>query len=363
MKRLPKANGYSEYEMFGIGFAAAAALAGGRARVSAPRLCAVRSASGVASRFSLSGPLLTRLHRALGPSKMPDKGEVQRHGAFLAARLDPESAAEAGAVVNDQALRKRICQLYLPVYFWARDRVTSTSAAAHRAVGIGLSAPQGCGKTTLVELLVELFEADGLRCVAVSFDDFYKTGAEQDAVAAAHPSNPLLQVRGNAGTHDLPLGSSTLRELVHGPDEPGRGVPVPRYDKAARGGRGDRQPREAWPVAESRADVVLLEGWMAGFDPLPAAELAARPELADVAASLAEVNRALREYRAWHAALDAWIVLGVRVRHFHGLFRRGRTLSNHGGRASTRHRSTTRTASTSGGCRQSARWPPPAGPA
>ena len=122
MKRLPKANGYSEYEMFGIGFAAAAALAGGRARVSAPRLCAVRSASGVASRFSLSGPLLTRLHRALGPSKMPDKGEVQRHGAFLAARLDPESAAEAGAVVNDQALRKRICQLYLPVYFWARDR-------------------------------------------------------------------------------------------------------------------------------------------------------------------------------------------------------------------------------------------------
>lgn len=34
---------------------------------------------------------------------------------------------------------------------------------------------------------------------------------DQTALAASNPNNPLLQYRGNAGTHDLELGSSTLR--------------------------------------------------------------------------------------------------------------------------------------------------------
>ncbi len=36
---------------------------------------------------------------------------------------------------------------------------------------------------------------------------------DQSALAAANPSNPLLQYRGNAGTHDLELGSRTLQAL------------------------------------------------------------------------------------------------------------------------------------------------------
>ena len=198
---------------------------------------------------------------------------------------------------NAVRVRARVCVI--------SDCVRSHGDAA-AAVGIGLSAPQGCGKTTLVDLLVERFAADGLSCAAVSFDDFYLTGAEQDKLAAAHPSNPLLQVRGNAGTHDLPLGATTLQCLKRR-DASAEALLLPRYDKAKRGGRGDRAPSEEWPSLGAPADVVLLEGWMAGFSPLPAsAHVLGEHE------GLPDVNALLGEYDAtWHAAMDAWVVLGV----------------------------------------------------
>ena len=191
-----------------------------------------------------------------------------------------------------------------------------TGVRVHRAsdrpgaLAIGLSAPQGCGKTTLTNMLVERFAADGLSCVVVSIDDFYLTGAEQDALAQAHPSNPLLQVRGNAGTHDLALGTATLRALKRcdggGGDDSSSSSSIPRYDKAARGGRGDRAPRDDWQPVSQPPDVILFEGWMSGFAPLPADA----PILAEHA-GLAEVNTLLARYSEWHALMDAWVVLAV----------------------------------------------------
>jgi len=61
----------------------------------------------------------------------------------------------------------------------------------------------------------------------VSIDDFYLTNAEQTALAAAHPDNRLLAVRGNAGTHDLALGRQTLQELRQ-LTEVGQTAAVPR---------------------------------------------------------------------------------------------------------------------------------------
>ena len=81
-----------------------------------------------------------------------------------------------------------------------------TSAAPQ----VGISAPQGCGKTTLVGQLTALLNAEGHASASVSIDDFYVRGAEQDAIAAASPDNDLLRFRGNAGTHDLALASGTL---------------------------------------------------------------------------------------------------------------------------------------------------------
>jgi hypothetical protein len=38
---------------------------------------------------------------------------------------------------------------------------------------------------------------------------------DQRALAEKHPENPLLQYRGNAGTHDLALGAETVNALRH----------------------------------------------------------------------------------------------------------------------------------------------------
>lgn len=79
---------------------------------------------------------------------------------------------------------------------------------------IGISAPQGCGKTTLVTELEKLLEHDGLPCAAVSIDDFYLTHCDQAALAHAHQDNWLLHGRGHAGTHDLALGTKVLQDLT-----------------------------------------------------------------------------------------------------------------------------------------------------
>ena len=86
--------------------------------------------------------------------------------------------------------------------------------AAARRLQLVSPAPQGWRQDGGRRRAVDRFAADGLTREVVSFDDFYLTGAAQDEVAASSPNNPLLQVRGNAGTHDLALGTSTLRSLV-----------------------------------------------------------------------------------------------------------------------------------------------------
>lgn len=71
---------------------------------------------------------------------------------------------------------------------------------------IGINAPQGAGKTTLVNSFRDLFRRDGLSSVVLSIDDFYLTRGEQQALAERHPGNRLVEFRGNAGTHDVALG-------------------------------------------------------------------------------------------------------------------------------------------------------------
>jgi pantothenate kinase-related protein Tda10 len=83
----------------------------------------------------------------------------------------------------------------------------------HPCIQLGISAPQGCGKTTLVFELEKLSTALGIRAASVSIDDFYLSHAAQQMVTAAHPDNPLLAGRGNAGTHDLQLGKVVLTNL------------------------------------------------------------------------------------------------------------------------------------------------------
>lgn len=56
------------------------------------------------------------------------------------------------------------------------------------------------------------------------------------AVAAANSGNPLLQMRGNAGSHDMGLGTETLQALKAA-TRPGSSVPIPRWALALLLGR------------------------------------------------------------------------------------------------------------------------------
>jgi D-glycerate 3-kinase len=112
-------------------------------------------------------------------------------------KLEAHRAAHAGPGAAPALV---VRSPYLP---WA---LLSHAATAQ----VGISAPQGCGKTTLVGQLTELLNAEGHASASVSIDDFYVRGEQQEALAAAAPDNELLRFRGNAGTHDLALASGTL---------------------------------------------------------------------------------------------------------------------------------------------------------
>lgn len=193
-------------------------------------------------------------------------------------------------------LDPRFAPLHQPVHDFVFAQVSPGSA---RPLVLGLQAPQGAGKTTLVTHLLRRLEGQGLRAAGVSIDDFYLTRTEQLALAAAHPGNPYLEHRGYPGTHDVGLGVRTLRALRR--IGPGVHVPVPVYDKSAHGGRGDRAPERDWRTVEGPLDLVVVEGWMLGFTPVLESQL---PDQ-----QMAAPNRALANYTEWYGLIDQWIVL------------------------------------------------------
>lgn len=97
----------------------------------------------------------------------------------------------------------------------------------------------------------------------VSYDDFYLTRKEQEALG---DSNFFLSGRGVAGTHDLKLGTDTLRQLK---TKRTGNISIPVYDKSAFGGKGDQgKPREA----QAPVDLIIFEGWMLGYQPVSSEE-------------------------------------------------------------------------------------------
>ncbi|EGR52040.1 uncharacterized protein TRIREDRAFT_56117 [Trichoderma reesei QM6a] len=152
---------------------------------------------------------------------------------------------------------------------------------------IGLNGLQGIGKSTLVGPLAETLANQGIPTLVCSIDDFYLTHEEQVQLARENPDNALWQVRGEPGTHDIPLLKSVLTSLLsHKPTS------IPQYDKALFSGQGDRLPPHLWkpintnlsssPNSSSSStnsqplQVIILEGWCIGFRPLPPSLLSQR---------------------------------------------------------------------------------------
>ncbi|OOF91335.1 hypothetical protein ASPCADRAFT_211165 [Aspergillus carbonarius ITEM 5010] len=131
---------------------------------------------------------------------------------------------------------------------------------------LGLNGVQGAGKTVLVSTLQSTLRSPpySLSVVTLSVDDLYLTHEEQRNLAKVYPSNPLLQHRGQPGTHDLALAEEVFASL-----RAGRRTAVPAYDKSAFAGQGDRVSEEQWEFVnqdgEEQVKVVIFEGWCVGF--------------------------------------------------------------------------------------------------
>lgn len=106
--------------------------------------------------------------------------------------LSPETTHTCAAVslplvsTSFTVSRRRIFQYYIPVFFWCqrqlqqhRAAAATESSTAPPPLVLGISAPQGCGKTTLCEQLEALFGYTGAAAAAISVDDFYRTRAGQ----------------------------------------------------------------------------------------------------------------------------------------------------------------------------------------
>ena len=140
-------------------------------------------------------------------------------------------------------------------------------------------------------------------------------------LAKAHPDNPLVQHRGQPSTHDLKLLLSTLTSLRQ------RNLTkLPSYDKSAFQGTGDRTDPSTWEevnqTGESKIEVVILEGWCAGFRALSPSQLKKKWQIAKEAVTSGAsdgrlgrlklhdvefVNEALKQYdEAWHM-FDAFL--------------------------------------------------------
>ena len=195
---------------------------------------------------------------------------------------------------------KQARDYYQPVYGYLRHLLKlKRSAGTPGPVLVGISAPQGCGKTTLTDLMQELFrEHDDASVAVMSLDDFYLTAVDQKTLKEKYMGNSLVELRGNAGTHDMELMMDTVKAL-----QSGEKCTIPRYDKSVNGGKGDRAAKDEWASFDKSPDIVLFEGWMLGFDPVPAEAL--KDEEMQV------VNTYLQGYKDLHASFDGWLVVGL----------------------------------------------------
>ncbi|KAK9455734.1 P-loop containing nucleoside triphosphate hydrolase protein [Dipodascopsis uninucleata] len=188
----------------------------------------------------------------------------------------------------------------------------------NRPLIIGLAGFQGSGKSTLVSSLITA-RPDGSTAV-FSIDDCYLTYAEQQELARQNPQNKMLQHRGVPSTHDIDLCLQTITQLTtSGGDDL---VKLPKYDKSAYDGNGDRMDISEWTsVDKSKIDLIVLEGWCVGFQAVTNQELEHQYNLDSndnnkfmklhSLDDIKTINEKLKSYHQIWSTFDAFVLLDV----------------------------------------------------
>ncbi|KAL1874752.1 hypothetical protein VTK73DRAFT_229 [Phialemonium thermophilum] len=175
-------------------------------------------------------------------------------------------------MVIPQSSLDQVLVLLLPVIRqYLAKRLTTTDTLPPFV--LGLTGLQGSGKSTWADALaVALQEQHQYKVINVSLDDFYHDHETLVRIRRESGGNPLLQTRGQPGTHDVRLATDFFAALSQGREE----VRIPRFDKARFDGEGDRVPQEEWQCVTPPIDVIIFEGWCLGFQALHSQDLTAR---------------------------------------------------------------------------------------
>lgn len=162
----------------------------------------------------------------------------------------------------------------------------------------GFLGGQGTGKTTLTRMLSVILNQLGYRAISWSIDDLYLPYVDR---LALRNRDPRLVRRGPPGTHDVQLGIKILGQFQQG-NFP---IALPRFDKSAYDGEGDRTN----PEIIDRADIVLFEGWFVGVRSIESEFTLFETESDRQFAQ--DMNEQLRNYLPLWKLLDRLIVLYV----------------------------------------------------
>ena len=193
---------------------------------------------------------------------------------------------------------------YLPLIRHLNQRAENSSMP----VLVALNGCQGSGKSTLSDFLATyLVNILGNSVEVLSLDDFYLGHEARQRLA--RDVHPLLATRGVPGTHDTALLNETLDRLID--KRECSGTLIPRFDKSI----DDRKPEIHWSVVNQRLDIILLEGWCLGAEPVALANLSdpindlERAEDRDLIWRK-YVNQQLRiHYLPVFSRFDTWIML------------------------------------------------------
>lgn len=198
---------------------------------------------------------------------------------------------------SEMAILKTLWNLWLPL---AMQLAQYRQNLGHPLIQ-GILGGQGTGKTTLAAILILILGQIGYRTIGLSLDDLYKTYAERQRLKE---QDPRLIWRGPPGTHDVELGIAVLDRLRQ---QPGK-IEIPRFDKFAWGGEGDRSQ----PEIVENIDIVLFEGWFVGVRPIAtvAFDNPPPPIITDAdRAFAADLNVKLQDYLPLWKRLDRLMVL------------------------------------------------------
>ena len=111
-------------------------------------------------------------------------GAAQSHGQWKAAPSDHRHASASGSAFAAQSH----CILHILIAKPQRSSCHASACAQEIlccawAMHEAARCVQGCGKTTIVEVLEAVFKHDGMRPASISIDDFYLRFEDQQALA------------------------------------------------------------------------------------------------------------------------------------------------------------------------------------